>query len=73
MNLITTVSCLTVLELRCMELSGNFFISDDDQDELDSDEEEYYGNRNVDTSRVDEIPAKEPKFNAVSSDTLSKS
>lgn len=36
---------------------------DDDQDELDS-EEEYYGNH-IDTSRVDEIPAKEPKFNAV--------
>lgn len=38
--------------------------SDDDQEELDSDEE-YYSNHNIDTSRVDEIPAKEPKFNAV--------
>jgi hypothetical protein len=74
MNLITTVSCLTALECdACQELNGNFFVSDDDQDELDSDEEEYYGNRNVDTSRVDEIPAKEPKFNAVSSDIPSKS
>lgn len=40
----------------------------DDQDELDSDEE--FGmypppNPNYDTSRVDEIPAREPKFNAV--------
>ena len=40
--------------------------SDDDQEELDSDEDDYYRNQNVDTSRVDEIPAKEPKFNAVS-------
>lgn len=39
----------------------------DDQDELDSDEEYMYPmqNPNIDTSRVDEIPAKEPKFNAV--------
>lgn len=39
-------------------------LADDDQEELDSDEE-YYSNHNIDTSRVDEIPAKEPKFNAV--------
>ncbi|CRK86216.1 CLUMA_CG000179, isoform B [Clunio marinus] len=37
---------------------------DEDQDELDSDDE-YYSNQNIDTSRIDEIPAKEPKFNAV--------
>jgi hypothetical protein len=47
----------------------NTHLSDEDQDELDSDEDEYYGNHNVDTSRVDEIPAKEPKFNAVSFDS----
>jgi phosphatase and actin regulator len=41
----------------------------DDQDELDSDDE--FGmyppppNHCIDTSRIDEIPAKEPKFNAV--------
>lgn len=41
-------------------------ITDDDQDELDSDEEFYpMQNPNIDTSRIDEIPAKEPKFNAV--------
>lgn len=39
--------------------------SDDDQEELDSDEEYYSNHHNIDTSRVDEIPAKEPKFNAV--------
>ncbi|KAG5677898.1 hypothetical protein PVAND_007614 [Polypedilum vanderplanki] len=41
---------------------------DDDQEELDSDDEEFMypmQNPNIDTSRVDEIPAKEPKFNAV--------
>lgn len=40
---------------------------DDDQEELDSDEEFMYPmqNPNIDTSRIDEIPAKEPKFNAV--------
>lgn len=42
----------------------DWVVSDDDQEELDS-EEEYYTNHNIDTSRVDEIPAKEPKFNAV--------
>lgn len=40
-------------------------VSDDDQEELDSDEEYYSNHHNIDTSRVDEIPAKEPKFNAV--------
>jgi hypothetical protein len=42
--------------------------TDDDQDELDSDDEEFMypmQNPNIDTSRIDEIPAKEPKFNAV--------
>ena len=41
--------------------------SDDDQDEMDSDEEFMYPmqNPNIDTNRIDEIPAKEPKFNAV--------
>ncbi|CAO1443590.1 unnamed protein product [Diamesa tonsa] len=45
----------------------NDYDYDDDQDELDSDEEYMYPmqNPNIDTSRVDEIPAKEPKFNAV--------
>ncbi|KAL7046579.1 hypothetical protein ACKWTF_002643 [Chironomus riparius] len=40
---------------------------DDDQDEMDSDEEFMYPmqNPNIDTNRIDEIPAKEPKFNAV--------
>ena len=41
----------------------------DDHEELDSDEEYMYtmsqANPNIDTSRVDEIPAKEPKYNAV--------
>ncbi|XP_065074055.1 basic-leucine zipper transcription factor A-like isoform X3 [Ochlerotatus camptorhynchus] len=40
-----------------------------DHDELDSDEEYMYTmsqpNPNIDTNRIDEIPAKEPKFNAV--------
>lgn len=39
-------------------------VSDEDEEQLDSDEE-YYHNHNIDTSRIDEIPAKEPKFNAV--------
>jgi phosphatase and actin regulator 4 len=38
-------------------------VPDDDHEELDSDDEYMYPN--IDTSRVDEIPAKEPKFNAV--------
>lgn len=40
-----------------------------DHDELDSDEEYMYTmsqpNPNIDTNRIEEIPAKEPKFNAV--------
>ncbi|XP_021699155.1 phosphatase and actin regulator 4 isoform X8 [Aedes aegypti] len=40
-----------------------------DHEELDSDEEYMYTmsqpNPNIDTNRIDEIPAKEPKFNAV--------
>lgn len=50
-----------------------FFISTDqddpDQDELDSEEEYMFSmqqpNPNIDTMRVEEIPAKEPVFNAV--------
>lgn len=37
--------------------------TDDEPEELDSDDE-YYGNQ-IDTTKVDEIPAREPKFNAV--------
>ncbi|XP_055380678.1 phosphatase and actin regulator 4 isoform X2 [Condylostylus longicornis] len=43
--------------------------NDDDNEELDSDEEYMFSmsqpNPNIDTCRVEEIPAKEPKFNAV--------
>lgn len=66
------VSTLHVAEIKTssstLQTLFNYYLSpsDDDQEELDSDDEEYYGNHNVDTSRVDEIPAKEPKFNAVS-------
>jgi len=52
------IACLMCLMRVCVSLI-------DDQDELDSDEEFYMQNPNIDTSRVDEIPAKEPKFNAV--------
>lgn len=42
---------------------------DPDQDELDSEEEYMFSmqqpNPNIDTMRVEEIPAKEPVFNAV--------
>uniref|UniRef100_U5EPU5 Putative neural crest cell migration n=1 Tax=Corethrella appendiculata TaxID=1370023 RepID=U5EPU5_9DIPT len=43
--------------------------NDINDDEIDSDEEYMYTmsqpNPNIDTTRIDEIPAKEPKFNAV--------
>lgn len=45
-----------------------FILDDDDpdQDEFDSDYDYQYGqNINIDTCRVEEIPAKEPVFNAV--------
>lgn len=42
---------------------------DNDQDEMDSDDEYMFSmnqpNPLIDTGRIEEIPAKEPKFNAV--------
>lgn len=57
--------------MSLMTLSFSLFVVihiDDDQDELDSEDEDFMypmQNPNIDTSRIDEIPAKEPKFNAV--------
>jgi phosphatase and actin regulator 4 len=50
------------------QLNNELFIDPEDPDEFDSDEDYPYipqPNPNIDTSRIDEIPAKEPKFNAV--------
>jgi hypothetical protein len=51
------------------QLNNELFIDpDEDPDDYDSDEDYPYipqPNPNIDTSRIDEIPAKEPKFNLV--------
>lgn len=54
--------------IRQLNTELSFGIDHEDQEEFDSDEEYPYipqPNPNIDTTRIDEIPAKEPKFNAV--------
>jgi hypothetical protein len=55
-----------LLRVEMYQANYNIFpnnFTDDEPEELDSDDE-YYGNH-IDTTKVDEIPAREPKFNAV--------
>lgn len=75
MTMIMTVNILwytlfRVFFLKYLYLYAHSHISDQDdpdQDELDSEEEYMFSmsNQNVDTMRIEEIPAKEPVFNAV--------
>ncbi|XP_055536822.1 phosphatase and actin regulator 4 [Wyeomyia smithii] len=69
----TTCSNNSISASNIIPLDMNDYDYDDhennDHDELDSDEEYMYTmsqpNPAIDTNRIDEIPAKEPKFNAV--------
>ncbi|XP_055602997.1 phosphatase and actin regulator 4 isoform X2 [Uranotaenia lowii] len=69
----TTGSNNSISASNLIPLDMNDYDYDDhennDQEELDSDEEYMYQmsqpNPAIDTNRIDEIPAKEPKFNAV--------
>jgi len=69
------VSTLAKIQLvmqhrKILTMSQYGFVDDNVENENDNDSDEEYTfqmsqpNPNVDTNRIDEIPAKEPKFNA---------
>lgn len=51
------------IRLLCLEHSADH--DDPDQEEYDSEDEYMYQYQGVDTARIEEVPAKEPVFNAV--------